>query len=57
MKDSIIKEKQLKEDLTLRPGDMLFIPQNKISKFERIVKNTAPFNPMNIFSIWNRRTN
>lgn len=57
MKDSIIKEKQLKEDLTLRPGDMLFIPQNKISKFERIVKNTAPFNPMNIFSLWSRRIN
>ena len=57
MKDSVIKEKQLKEDITLRPGDMLFIPQNKISKFERIIKDTAPFNPMNILSIWTRRTN
>ncbi len=55
MKDSMIKEKQLKEDITLRPGDMLFVPQNKISKFERIVKNTAPFNPMNLLNIWYRR--
>ncbi len=56
MKDSVIKEKQLKEDITLRPGDMLFIPQNKISKFERVIKDTAPFNPMNLLNIWTRRS-
>jgi len=28
----------LEEDVTLRPGDLLLVPQNKISKIERFVK-------------------
>ncbi len=45
-KDNKDHKKQLTEDVSLRPGDMLVVPQNRISKIERIVKNVAPFNPM-----------
>jgi polysaccharide export outer membrane protein len=40
-------------DIELRPGDMLVVPQNRISKIERIVKWTSigayinPLNPLN----------
>ncbi len=42
------QKKKFTEDISLRPGDMLIIPQNRISKIERFVKNVVPFNPMGI---------
>lgn len=39
------KIKKLVEDIALKPGDMVFIPESKLLKVERIVKNVAPFNP------------
>lgn len=43
------KKKKLVEDISLKPGDMVFIPENKVLKIERIVRNIAPFNPFGIF--------
>jgi polysaccharide export outer membrane protein len=34
----IIDAPKLQEDMVLRPGDMLLVPQNKISKIERFIK-------------------
>lgn len=34
----LTKPKQMVEDPTLRPGDFIFVPQNKISKIERLVQ-------------------
>ena len=34
----IMYKPMLEEDVTLRPGDMLLVPQNRISKIERIIK-------------------
>ena len=34
----IMYSPKLEEDVTLHPGDMLLVPQNKISKIERFVK-------------------
>lgn len=33
----MLSDKDLREDLFLRPGDMLFVPQNRISKFARYI--------------------
>ncbi len=33
----MLKEKNLKEDAHLRPGDMVFVPQNTISKIDRFL--------------------
>jgi protein involved in polysaccharide export with SLBB domain len=44
----MLNAKNLQEDLYLHPGDMLFIPQNRISKIERFIPNsgvTAYVNP------------
>jgi polysaccharide export outer membrane protein len=34
----IMNKPMLEEDVTLRPGDMLLVPQNRISKIERFIK-------------------
>lgn len=34
----VVDERQFQENLELRPGDMLIVPQNRISKIERFVK-------------------
>lgn len=34
----IIRAPKLEDDIVLRPGDMLLVPQNRISKIERIVR-------------------
>jgi polysaccharide biosynthesis/export protein len=39
----MIKEKNLAEDLHLQPGDMIFVPQNRISKIRQFIP-TAGFN-------------
>jgi polysaccharide export outer membrane protein len=44
----IMYKPMLEEDVTLRPGDMLLVPQNRISKIERIIKWA------NIGIYWNR---
>jgi len=35
------KERSLKEDAHLRPGDLIFVPQNTISKIERFLSKPA----------------
>lgn len=37
---SLISQRTLQEDTELRSGDMLYVPQNRISKIERFVKWT-----------------
>ncbi len=37
----MLGSKQLAEDLHLRPGDMIYVPQNRISKFRRFVPTSA----------------
>jgi hypothetical protein len=32
-----LKQRQLKEDARLEPGDMIFVPQNTISKIDRFI--------------------
>src|SRR5581483_8932666 len=34
----LMRSPNLQEDIALHPGDMLLVPQNRISKIERIVK-------------------
>ena len=49
--DKMMSTRDLSEDYVLRPGDTLFIPQNRISKIERFV--TVPlglyFDPLSLF--------
>ncbi len=33
----MVKEKNLDEDIVLQPGDLIFVPQNRVSKFQRFV--------------------
>jgi hypothetical protein len=33
----MLKENNLKEDAHLRPGDLVFVPQNSISKISRFL--------------------
>jgi polysaccharide biosynthesis/export protein len=43
----LLKTKSLGEDLRLRPGDMVFVPQNTISKVLKYIPNTGIYvNPM-----------
>jgi hypothetical protein len=37
----MLKETWLKEDAHLRPGDMVFVPQNSISKIARFLNKAA----------------
>jgi polysaccharide export outer membrane protein len=37
----MLNDKNLSEDFTLRPGDMIFVPQNKMSKIARYLPTTA----------------
>lgn len=37
----MMASRDLKEDLTLKPGDMIWVPQNKISKIMRFMPNTG----------------
>ncbi len=37
----MLKDRQLKEDLHLRPGDLVFVPQNAISKIARFMAKPA----------------
>jgi polysaccharide export outer membrane protein len=39
----MINQKDLTEDLHLQPGDMIFVPQNRISKIRQFIP-TAGFN-------------
>ncbi len=47
-----IKSHTLEEDVTLQPGDLLVVPQNRISKIERYIKYVnlglyySPFKPL-----------
>jgi len=44
----MLSSKNLDEDLLLRPGDMLYVPQNTISKLSRFLPTAAVntyFNP------------
>ncbi len=34
----IMNKPMLEEDVALKPGDMLLVPQNRISKIERFIK-------------------
>ncbi len=40
---SIRRTADLENDLTLQPGDMVFVPRDKISKIERFMKLTSVF--------------
>jgi polysaccharide export outer membrane protein len=45
----LMASRQLSEDIHLQPGDMLFVPQNKISRIERLVRAANVgmyFNPL-----------
>jgi polysaccharide export outer membrane protein len=33
----MVKDKNLAEDIELQPGDLIFVPRNRISKIERFV--------------------
>jgi len=46
----MMKSRNLKEDIVLRPGDMFFVPQNAISKINRYL----PVSSMGMF--WNPHT-
>jgi len=35
---NLIASRHLEEDITLKPGDFIYVPQNRISKIERFVK-------------------
>lgn len=35
---SLLETHKLEEDITLKPGDFIYVPQNRISKIERFVK-------------------
>lgn len=37
----MLKSKQLAEDLHLRPGDMIYVPQNRLSKIRPFIPNSA----------------
>jgi polysaccharide export outer membrane protein len=37
----MMKDKNLNEDFELRPGDMIFVPQNTISKIARFIPTTS----------------
>jgi hypothetical protein len=37
----MLKESSLKEDAHLRPGDMVFVPQNAISKIARFLSKPS----------------
>ena len=37
----MLSEKDLREDPFLRPGDMLFVPQNRISKFAHYIPTSG----------------
>jgi len=41
----ILHGKNIGEDMHLRPGDMLYVPENFISKFQRYVPYTIGFSP------------
>lgn len=44
----MLNAKDLQEDLFVHPGDMLFVPQNRLSKIARFIPNsgvTAYMNP------------
>lgn len=43
-----MSKRTLTEDLTLRPGDLLYIPQNRISKIERVVRLSSLLSPLNL---------
>jgi hypothetical protein len=34
---AMLKSRNLDEDVELRPGDMLFVPQNRISKIKKFL--------------------
>jgi polysaccharide export outer membrane protein len=37
----MLNAKNLQEDLTVHPGDMLYVPQNRLSKIERFIPNSG----------------
>lgn len=37
----MLNAKNLQEDLTVHPGDMLFVPQNRLSKISRFIPNSG----------------
>jgi hypothetical protein len=37
----MLKESRLQEDAHLRPGDLIFVPQNAISKISRFLSKPA----------------
>jgi hypothetical protein len=37
----MLKSRDLTEDVHLRPGDMIFVPQNRISKISRYLPTTS----------------
>jgi polysaccharide export outer membrane protein len=47
LKQSLAK-RNLAEDLNLRPGDLLYVPQNRISKVERLMKLVSLSYPLSI---------
>ena len=44
---SMIKSRNLEEDIHLMPGDFIFVPQNTISKIKRFL----PTSDMSLYSI------
>ena len=43
----ILKGKNISEDVHLRPGDMIFVPEKAITKFQRYVPYNIAFTPYN----------
>ena len=42
--NDILKGKNISEDVHLRPGDMIFVPEKAITKFQRYVPYSIPIN-------------
>src|ERR1041385_3887195 len=38
---SMLAKKSLSEDMHLRPGDMVFVPKNRLSKIRQFIPNTG----------------
>jgi polysaccharide export outer membrane protein len=45
--NDILKGKNISEDVHLRPGDMIFVPEKAITKFQRYVPYSIPISPYN----------
>jgi polysaccharide export outer membrane protein len=45
--NDILRGKNISEDVHLRPGDMIFVPEKAITKFQRYVPYAVPISPYN----------